>query len=89
MTGVHAAGGPEVDRPYLDVPVLADNHSHPVPEEALDLLACALRRQRPETVILERDNDLENGDEILADIIRIRERASGAATTGEDAVIHA
>lgn len=89
VTGVHAAGGPVVDRPYLDVPALADNHSHPVPEEALDLLTCALRRQRPETVILERDNDLDNGEEILSDVTRIRERISGVATSGEDAVIHA
>ena len=88
VKGVHAAGGPEVDRPYLDVPALADNHSHPVPEEALDLLTCALRRQRPETVILERDSDLENGEEILSDVVRIRERTSGTAAPGE-AVIHA
>ena len=87
VKGVHAAGGPEVDRPYLDVPALADNHSHPVPEEALDLLTCALRRQRPETVILERDSDLENGEEILSDVVRIRERTSGTAAPGE-AVIH-
>ena len=87
VRGVHAAGGPEVDRPYLDVPALADNHSHPVPEEALDLLTCALRRQRPETVILERDSDLENGEEILSDVVRIRERTSGTAAPGE-AVIH-
>ena len=89
VRGVHAAGGPEVDRPYLDVPALADNHSHPVPEEALDLLTCALRRQRPETVILERDSDLENGEEILSDVVRIRERTSGTATSGDEAVIHA
>ena len=89
VKGVHAAGGPEVDRPYLDVPALADNHSHPVPEEALDLLTCALRRQRPETVILERDSDLDKGEEILSDVIRIRERIGGRATPGEDAVAHA
>ena len=89
VTGVHAAGGPEVDRPYLDAPALADNHSHPVPEEALELLTCALRRQRPETVILERDNDLENGEEILSDVIRIRERLGGVAASGEGMVIHA
>lgn len=89
VTGVHAAGGPEVDRPYLDAPALADNHSHPVPEEALDLLTCALQRQRPETVILERDNDLENGEEILSDVIRIRERMGGVAASGDGTVIHA
>lgn len=88
VRGVHAAGGPEVDRPYLAGPALADNHSHPVPEEALDLLTCALRRQRPETVILERDSGLDKGEEILSDVSRIRERLSGVATSGEQAVLH-
>ena len=88
VSGVHAAGGPEVDRPYLAGPALADNHSHPVPEEALDLLTCALRRQRPETVILERDSDLDKGEEILSDVSRIRERLSGAVISGEQAVLH-
>lgn len=32
----------------------------------------ALVRQRPQTVILERDNDIERGDELLADVERIR-----------------
>ena len=88
VRGVHAAGGPEVDRPYLAGPALADNHSHAVPEEALDLLEYALLRQRPETVILERDSRLEHGDEILADVERIREcvvRATGAVEAAADA----
>ena len=88
VRGVHAAGGPEVDRPYLAGPALADNHSHAVPEEALDLLEYALLRQSPETVILERDSRLEHGEEILADVERIREsvaRAAGAVVTTTDA----
>ena len=72
VTGVHAAGGPLVHRPYLDAPFHADNHSQPVPEEALDLLAYALGRQHPETIILERDNDYDRGNELLADVARIR-----------------
>ena len=72
VTGVHAAGGPLVRRPYLDRPFRADNHSHRVPDEAMDLLEQALVRQRPQTVILERDNDIERGDELLADVERIR-----------------
>lgn len=72
VTGVHAAGGPLVWRPYLDRPFRADNHSHRVPDEAMDLLEQALVRQRPQTVVLERDNDIERGDELLADVERIR-----------------
>ncbi|MDE0213650.1 MAG: DUF692 family protein, partial [Deltaproteobacteria bacterium] len=86
VTGMHAAGGPLVHRPYLDVPFQADNHSHPVPQQALDLLEYALDRQRPQTVILERDNDYEQGDELLADVTRIRRQAARAASATEGSV---
>ncbi len=79
VTGVHAAGGPLIRRPYLDVPFHADNHSHPVPEQALELLELALDRQRPGTVILERDNDFEQGGELLADVERLRRQTRKAA----------
>lgn len=79
VSGVHAAGGPLIHRPYLDAPFHADNHSHQVPEQALALLERALERQRPQTVILERDNDFEQGDELLADVARIRRQAQKAA----------
>ena len=79
VTGVHAAGGPLIHRPYLDAPFHADNHSHQVPEQALALLERALERQRPQTVILERDNDFEQGEELLADVARIRRQAQKAA----------
>jgi uncharacterized protein (UPF0276 family) len=67
---VHMAGGVTVQdagRPFL-----ADSHSHPVPDEALDLLAYALQRHRPQTIILERDERLDAFDEILDDVARIR-----------------
>ena len=89
VTGVHAAGGPLIRRPYLDVPFQADNHSHPVPQQALDLLEYALERQRPRTVILERDNDYEQGDELLADVTRIRRRAAKANATTEGSMTDA
>ena len=91
VTGIHAAGGPLVHRPYLDAPFHADNHSQPVPEQALELLEYALDRQRPRTVVLERDNDFEQGDELLADVARIRRQAGKAATkerAADDAQTH-
>ena len=78
VTGVHAAGGPLVRRPYLDKPFYADNHSQQVPEQALDLLEYALSRQQPQTIILERDNDYEKGNELLSDMARLRERVTSA-----------
>lgn len=89
VTDVHAAGGPLVHRPYLDAPFHADDHSHPVPEEALDLLEHALLRQRPQTVILERDNGYEQGEELLADVARLREQAARASARRERTGAHA
>ena len=84
VTDVHAAGGPLVHRPYLDAPFHADDHSHPVPQETLGLLERALLRQRPRTVILERDNGYEQGEELLTDVARLREQAARAAALRED-----
>lgn len=70
---IHVAGG--IDwRPNAgwQSAFFADSHSHPAPREALDLLAYALQRHKPAAIILERDNRLEFGREILDDIDRIR-----------------
>jgi uncharacterized protein (UPF0276 family) len=75
---VHMAGGITVNDKSLAKPLLADSHSHPVPDAALDLLAYALRRHEPSVIILERDDRLEAGDEILDDVARIRARVTGA-----------
>jgi uncharacterized protein (UPF0276 family) len=69
---VHMAGGITVNDESLAKPLLADSHSHPVPDAALDLLEYALTRHEPSVIILERDDRLEAGDEILDDIARIR-----------------
>jgi uncharacterized protein (UPF0276 family) len=45
-----------------------------VPEEALALLDYTLARQSPATIILERDERLEETEEILADLDAIRAR---------------
>lgn len=69
---IHMAGGVTLHEEGLDRPFLADSHSHPMPDETLDLLRHALRRQSPSTVILERDDRLDAVDEILDDVIRLR-----------------
>jgi uncharacterized protein (UPF0276 family) len=74
---IHLAGGVTIRDSFLERPFLADTHSHPVPDGALDLLDYALARQRPATIVLERDDRLDAVDEILADVARIRARVAG------------
>jgi uncharacterized protein len=69
---IHMAGGITVGEDVLDRPFLADSHSHPMPEPTLDLLDYVLRRQNPTTIVLERDDRLDEGEEILDDVGRIR-----------------
>jgi uncharacterized protein (UPF0276 family) len=71
---IHMAGGVTVAKDFLECPFLADSHSHPVPEEALDLLARVLTCQVPAAIVLERDERLHAVDEILDDVGRIRTR---------------
>jgi uncharacterized protein (UPF0276 family) len=71
---LHLAGGVTLQEDVLPQPFFADSHSHPVPPAALDLLDQVLARQAPDSIVLERDDRLEAGDEILADIARIRDR---------------
>jgi uncharacterized protein (UPF0276 family) len=80
---VHVAGGVTVHKNFLARPFLADSHSHPVPEGALDLLDRALVRHRPDAVVLERDDRLQEFDEITDDIRRIRARVD-AVQSGND-----
>ena len=73
---VHMAGGITVDDGRLDKAILADSHSHPIPEATLDLLDRVLDRHSPATIILERDDRLDATDEILDDVARIRDRVA-------------
>jgi uncharacterized protein (UPF0276 family) len=72
------AGGITIRDESLAKPLLADSHSHPVPDASLDLLEYALARHEPSVIILERDDRLEAGGEILDDIARIRARVANA-----------
>jgi uncharacterized protein len=69
---IHMAGGIAISDDGLQRPFLADTHSHPVPNETLDLLLYALSLYSPQTIILERDDRLDATGEILADVERIR-----------------
>jgi uncharacterized protein (UPF0276 family) len=73
---VHMAGGVTVHDANLKQPFLADSHSHPIPQETLDLLGHVLARHAPSTVVLERDDRLDATDEILDDVARIRARVT-------------
>lgn len=82
---VHMAGGLAVPDERSGRPFLADSHSHPVPDAALDLLDHMLRRQSPDYIVLERDDRLDAGDEILDDVMRIRARVTCTRSEAFDA----
>lgn len=72
VSAIHVAGGPLASRDYLERPVWIDAHSSRVPDQALQLLERALDDHQPETIVLERDSDLEKIEEISDDVDRIR-----------------
>jgi len=79
---VHMAGGTVVNYDDLPWPFLADSHSHPIPEETLDLLDYVLAGHAPSSIVLERDDRFDAVDEILCDVARIRERVNRRLKTG-------
>lgn len=81
---VHMAGGVAINDADLERPFLADSHSHPIPEETLDLLGYVLARHAPSTIILERDDRLDATDEILSDVARIRAQVKQALKSAHD-----
>lgn len=68
VKAVHMAGGAEMEH------VEIDTHSFPVRDEVLALLGLMRTQQTPETIILERDGRLDEADEMLDDIDRIRDQ---------------
>jgi uncharacterized protein len=71
---VHLAGGVTVEDHFLAQPYFVDSHSHPVPDEVLDLLEYALARQAPANIIIERDGRLDALSEVLDDVAHVRAR---------------
>ncbi|MFG2680843.1 DUF692 domain-containing protein [Streptomyces sp. NPDC048392] len=63
---VHVAGGFERDG------VWHDSHAHPVPRPVLDILTDLASRVVPPGVLLERDEDFPDGDEMRGEVEAIR-----------------
>lgn len=71
---VHVAGGVERDG------VWHDTHAHPVPPVVLDVLARLRERVDPPGVLLERDDDFPEGEELAGELERIRAVVRGGGT---------
>jgi uncharacterized protein len=76
---VHLAGGVTVEENFLSQPYIVDSHSHPVPDEVLDLLEYALVRHAPAIIIVERDGRFDAISELLDDVARVRARVAKCA----------
>ncbi|MFE0913015.1 DUF692 domain-containing protein, partial [Streptomyces sp. NPDC058812] len=72
---VHVAGGFERDG------VWHDSHAHPVPQPVLDILTDLASRVAPPGVLLERDENFPEGEELAAEVAAIR----GAVAKGRAA----
>ncbi|MEU9517487.1 DUF692 domain-containing protein [Streptomyces sp. NPDC048224] len=78
---VHVAGGFERDG------VWHDSHAHPVAQPVLDILTDLASRVAPPGVLLERDENFPEGDELRSEVAAIgaavaKGRATQAAATG-------
>ncbi|MFJ6074143.1 DUF692 domain-containing protein [Streptomyces sp. NPDC093065] len=78
---VHVAGGFERDG------VWHDSHAHPVPRPVLDILTDLASRVAPPGVLLERDENFPDGDELRGEVEAIRTavakgRAGSTAAVG-------
>lgn len=85
VTQVHLAGGITVNDDFLDRPYFVDSHTHPVPEEALDLLEYALARHSPTSIIIEREGRLDAISELLDDVARVRARLAKVTDANDEA----
>jgi uncharacterized protein (UPF0276 family) len=81
---IHMAGGTIVQGERLGSPIMADSHSHPVPDEAFRLLDRVLERHAPDAIVLERDDRLDAADEIMSDVRRIRSHLGCRFSGGAD-----
>lgn len=70
VRALHLAGGEQIDG------VLIDDHGHRVPDAVLRLTTKVLERCNPDTIILERDRQLDRFEDMLDDLARIRDIVS-------------
>jgi uncharacterized protein (UPF0276 family) len=66
VRAAHVAGGTLLDGVHVD------SHDRPVSDATLTLLKDVLLQQRPECVIIERDQEIDDVDELLDDVRRVR-----------------
>ena len=66
VRSAHVAGGTLLDGVHVD------SHDRPVSEDTLALLKDLLTVQRPECVIIERDQEIDDVKEVLEDVRRVR-----------------
>ena len=67
VRAAHVAGGTLLDGVHVD------SHDRAVSDATLDLLKDVLLRQRPECVIIERDQEIDDAGELLDDVRRVRD----------------
>jgi uncharacterized protein (UPF0276 family) len=80
---VHVAGGFERDG------VWHDSHAHPVPRPVLDILADLASRVTPPGVLLERDENFPEPQELQRELAAIRETVAGASGGSTPVTPHA
>ncbi|MEU9210863.1 DUF692 domain-containing protein [Streptomyces sp. NPDC048415] len=80
---VHVAGGFERDG------VWHDSHAHPVPRPVLDILADLASRVTPPGVLLERDENFPEPQELERELAAIRETVAGASGGSTPVTPHA
>jgi uncharacterized protein (UPF0276 family) len=64
---------------------IIDTHDHPVCEDVWDLYAAALQRFGRVSTMIERDDNIPPLDELLPEVVRIREMAEKVLPTGSRA----
>ena len=67
VRAAHVAGGTTLDG------VQVDSHDRPVSDDTLALLKELLLLQRPECIVIERDQDVDDVQELLDDVRRVRQ----------------
>lgn len=76
---MHVAGGSAEPDGYR-----IDSHSEPVESTTLNTLRRALRMQRPDTIVIEKDSNLDDFESLLQDVSAVRQVVEEAVGVGRD-----